>query len=371
MKISILAVAVDLSSQGPTIPPTITIQDVDKASKEEIEQPTVTPSSATTPPGALPDAPAPVIPEWYRTGWKAVAGVADGQVPPSEEQVIKSTLETFLSEVYYGQWYHNAGIVLFAVLATHLATLLRLGFGWILVILAISATYYKTSIQRVRRYARDDIQRELLKTRLATEHESADWLNNFLDRFWLMYEPQLSKSIVGSVDLILQASTPSFLDSLRLSTFTLGTKAPRIDRVRTFPRSEPDIVMMDWSIKFTPSDLIDVTPRQQALQVNPKIVLDVRVGKGLATAAIPILLEDINFEGHLRIKLKLMSNFPHVQLVEISFLERPIIDYVLKPIGGETFGWDVGNVRRISSVTCAFELTECIRFQDYHLSYKT
>lgn len=197
---------------------------------------------------------------------------------------------------------------------------------------------------RVRRHARDDIQRELVKTRLASEHESADWINNFFDRFWLIYEPVLSATIVSSVDQVLSTNTPAFLDSLRLTEFTLGTKAPRIDRVRTFPRTADDIVMMDWGISFTPNDVSDMTPRQAASKVNPKIVLSVRVGKGLATAAMPILLEDITFSGSMRIRMKLMTNFPHVQVVDISFMEKPVIDYVLKPLGGDTFGFDIANV---------------------------
>lgn len=204
-------------------------------------------------------------------------------------------------------------------------------------------------MERVRRRSRDDIQRELVKTRLASEHESADWINNFLDRFWLIYEPVLSATIVSSVDQILSSNTPAFLDSLRLSQFTLGTKAPRIDKVRTFPKTPDDIIMMDWGISFTPTDISEMTPAQAAAKVNPKIVLAVRVGKGLATASMPILLEDITFSGLMRIRLKLMSNFPHVQVVDISFLEKPVIDYVLKPVGGETFGFDIGNVSRHNS----------------------
>jgi Ca2+-dependent lipid-binding protein len=67
------------------------------------------------------------------------------------------------------------------VLSTHFLTRFNFGFGWVFIILAFCATYYKTSIQRVRRNARDDIQRELVKTRLLNEHESAEWMNNFLD----------------------------------------------------------------------------------------------------------------------------------------------------------------------------------------------
>lgn len=101
---------------------------------------------------------------------------------------------------------------------------------------------------------------------------------------------------------------------------------------------------MDWALSFTPNDLEDVTPRQAANRVNPKIVLEIRVGKGMISTGMPILLEDINFSGKMRIKLKLMTNFPHVQKVEMSFLEKPSFDYVLKPIGGETLGFDINSI---------------------------
>jgi len=65
-------------------------------------------------------------------------------------------------------------------------TVLHFGWGWIFIVIAFCASYYDISISRTRQRARDDIQRELVKTRLVTETESADWLNSFLERFWLM-----------------------------------------------------------------------------------------------------------------------------------------------------------------------------------------
>ena len=43
----------------------------------------------------------------------------------------------------------------------------------------------------------------------------------------------------------------------------------------------------------------------------------------------------------MRLKFKLQIPFPHIERVEMSFLERPTIDYVCKPLGGETFGFDI------------------------------
>jgi Ca2+-dependent lipid-binding protein len=101
---------------------------------------------------------------------------------------------------------------------------------------------------------------------------------------------------------------------------------------------------MDWALSFTPNDMQDVTPRMAETRVNPKIVLTIRLGKGFVSTGMPILLEDINFSGRMRIKLKLMPTMPHVQKVEMSFLEKPHFDFVLKPLGGETLGFDINNI---------------------------
>jgi Ca2+-dependent lipid-binding protein len=121
-----------------------------------------------------------------------------------------------------------------------------MGWGWLFIVLAACGSYYTNSMKMLRRAVRDDIQRELVKTRLVKDHETVDWMNNFLDRFWLIYEPILSKTVVSSVDQILSMSAPPMIDSMALSTFTLGTKAPRIESVRTFPHTPEDEVVMDW-----------------------------------------------------------------------------------------------------------------------------
>ncbi|KAL1677515.1 C2 domain-containing protein [Schizophyllum commune] len=339
-------VSIDTGAGASKIVPTIKIEDHDSDKEATV----VDPEEADTPkpPGDMPSGPAPEIPDWYIVGWRQMSHI-DEVDPEDETQRDKSALAELVSEQYYGEWFHNAAIIIFAVFAAHFFARFGFGLGWQLILLSVCCTYYTTSIRRTRRRARDDIQRELTKTRLGSEHETADWINNFLDRFWLIYEPVLSQTIVSSVDQILSSNTPAFLDSLRLSQFTLGNKAPRIEAVRTFPRTEDDIIMMDWQFSFTPNDVEDLTKRQLQGKVNPKIVLTIRVGKGLATAGMPILVEDITFAGHMRIRMKLMSNFPHVQIVDLCFLEKPTIDYVLKPIGGETFGMDIANIPGLSS----------------------
>lgn len=124
-----------------------------------------------------------------------------------------------------------------------------------------------------------------------------------------------------AVDQVLSESCPAFLESLRLTTFTLGTKGPRLDFIRTFPDTEDDVVVMDIKLSFTPADIADLTPRQAAGKVNPKIVLAIKIGKGMASVGKDILTEDIAFTGVMRVKLKLMSNFPNVRARCLSCLE--------------------------------------------------
>ena len=139
------------------------------------------------------------------TGWRQAAGLDSIVARDAKTQEEMGVLADYISEQAYGHWFHNAGIVsshdddrmlysqlthvrqiLFAVLVTRFFTVTGLGWGWIILLLAACASYYTLSIAPTRHRARDDIQRELVKTRLVTETESAEWLNGFLDRFWLM-----------------------------------------------------------------------------------------------------------------------------------------------------------------------------------------
>ena len=327
---------------GKKVDPTLNLNDVDKLNQQEKQAPGSLPAgqpTANLPPGTV-------------AGWAAASLAARGlpldRAVNTDEEAQRDLISTFIGESYLGYFWWNASVIILAVLFTYFATRLGGGIASLLIIGAFCSTYYNTSMRRTRQRARDDITRELAKKKMASEHESADWINHFLSRFWLIYEPVLSATIIGIVDQILVQNCPAGIDSIRMTTFTLGTKAPRIDSVRTFPDTEEDIVMMDWKFNFTPSDVLDLTVKQANQKINPKIVLTVRVGKGFVGAGLPILLEDINFVGHLRLRMKLMSNFPHVQLVDISFMEPPKIDYVLKPIGGNTFGFDIGMIPGLS-----------------------
>ena len=246
-------------------------------------------------------------------------------------------------------WYHNTGVIVFACLGSWVVALLGGGLGWVFIVMACCGTYYRTSIRRVRRNFRDDVNREMAKARLETDTESLEWINSFLVKFWPIYAPVLCQTIINSVDQVLSTSTPAFLDSLRMKTFILGSKPPRLDHVKTYPKAEDDTVLMDWKFSFTPNDVMDLTARQLKNKINPKVALEIRIGKGVISKGMDVLVEDFSFSGLMRIKVKLQIPYPHIERVEICFLGRPEIDYVCKPIGGETLGFDINFIPGLES----------------------
>jgi Ca2+-dependent lipid-binding protein len=278
-----------------------------------------------------------------RTGWAPKFHAEKTEEEQAEGTLLdhQDFLESRIPDKFFGDWYHNVAIIVFACLSSWVIAALGGGVGWVLLVMAACSTYYRTSIRRVRRNFRDDINREMSKQRLETDTESLEWINSFLVKFWPIYAPVLCDTIINSVDQVLSTSTPAFLDSLRLKTFILGTKPPRLEHVKTYPKTEPDTVIMDWKFSFTPNDTMDLTARQMKNKINPKIVLEVRVGKGVVSKGLDVIVEDMACSGLMRVKVKLQLPFPHIERVDVCFLSKPEIDYVCKPLGGDHLGFDI------------------------------
>ncbi|KAF2655015.1 tricalbin [Lophiostoma macrostomum CBS 122681] len=288
---------------------------------------------------------------WERVGWAPRFGLPGSEDPEEEGSLLdhQTWLEGKLEDKFFGDWYHNTGVIIFACLSSWVVAVLGGGLGWVFCIMAICGTYYRTSIRRVRRNARDDLNREMAKSKLENDHESLEWINSFLVKFWPIYAPVLCDTIVASVDQVLSTSTPAFLEGLRMKTFILGTKPPRLEHVKTYPKAQDDIVLMDWKFSFNPNDTEDLTSRQLKNKINPKVVLEIRVGKGVVSKGLDVIVEDMAFSGLMRLKFKLQIPFPHIEKVEMCFLERPHIDYVCKPLGGDTFGFDINFIPGLES----------------------
>lgn len=109
----------NIDTGSSTAVPTITVEDHDGPAPQvtakdapESTQEVEDDAAANEIPGSMPTSPASAIPDWYRVGWRQNAGLDNVPVVEENERV-QSLLETFLSEQFYGDWYHNAAVIVF------------------------------------------------------------------------------------------------------------------------------------------------------------------------------------------------------------------------------------------------------------------
>ncbi len=71
----------------------------------------------------MPQTLASNIPDWYTVGWRSVSGIDQPALAEGEEKD-RSVLNLFLTEQFYGDWYHNAAIIVFVRIESHLIIVL-------------------------------------------------------------------------------------------------------------------------------------------------------------------------------------------------------------------------------------------------------
>ncbi|QPG77061.1 hypothetical protein FOA43_004459 [Brettanomyces nanus] len=284
--------------------------------------------------------------------WEKIGFFIDPKSPPSIEELRSLTYESsgillhsYISEKYYGDLYWNCSLAVNTLIFAWLVGFLGGGLFALVMVLLVCATAYRAELRRFNICLRDDMKRVATIESLDTRIESMDWLNSFLEKFWVIYMPALSEMVITQAnDTLKDVEPPTPIKKLSLDEFTLGTKAPRIESVRAFNKLGNDVYRMDWDFGFTPNDTDGMTKEELNKKVDPKVALGISIGKGVVSASLPVLVENMSFKGNMRITFKLAESFPFIEVVSVMFLEPPEIDYALKPVGGNTFGIDVMSI---------------------------
>lgn len=251
-------------------------------------------------------------------------------------------IESYVIDHFYGDWYWNTSLAI----GTCYFSWLLAKWGWGILSLGLvfvfTTSVYRAEFRRFNRDIRDDMNRINSSNRLESELETMEWLNSFMDKFWVIYMPALSEQVMYQANEVLKDQAPGFgIEALSLDEFTLGSKAPRVDSIKSYTLKGQDHIEMDWAFSFTPNDTDDMTKNEIKKKINPKVALGVTIGKAFIKKSLPILVEDMSFTGRMNIKFKLYDTFPHIKMVSVQFLEAPVIDYALKPVGGDTLGIDI------------------------------
>ena len=271
-------------------------------------------------------------------GWKEVSGYQKGdQLTPTDDIMDLLTRTTFLEERLpewlYGDWYHIVAALTLGAIICWVFGHYKFFLGPVFFVTFPVAAYYRSCIRKYRHKIRLEAQREYSVAAIEDDFESLDWLNVFLEKLWPNVEPFVSEQVCEQGNAVLaNLPLPGFIKQVWIHTFTIGTKPPRVDKVRTLSRTGNDVTVMDWWVSFVPNVTADLTDKQLRNRTNETFVLKAK----LFGLTIPFRLTDASFRAKIRIRLRMMANFPHIQTVNVSLMEAPKFDAVTVPVGGSS-----------------------------------
>lgn len=273
--------------------------------------------------------------------WKMIGNFNhDGKGSPNTADA--RFIKAYILENFLNDWYYNVAIIVGTCVVSW--TSAYLGFSWwsLMFIFTCAGAVLSTEYRRFNRNVRDDLKRITVEETLSQRTESTVWLNSFMSKFWVLYMPVLSQQVEDIVNPSLAGVAPGYgIDALSLAEFTLGSKAPAIESISTNTKTDQGAAEMVFTFAFTPNDVSDMTPVEAREKINPKIVLAVSLGKSFVSKKMNVVMEDINVTGQMRTKIIFGDTFPNIKIVSIQMLEAPIIEFSLKPLGGDTLGLDV------------------------------
>ncbi|CEP61687.1 Tcb3p LALA0_S03e08548g [Lachancea lanzarotensis] len=272
--------------------------------------------------------------------WESIGGFFGSNVAPSSAD--GAAVKGYITERFYNDLYYNMAGLVGTCYFSWLLAYWRFSWLSLFFVFFCAGSVYRTEFRRFNRNIRDDLTGIVVEETLSDRKETTLWLNSFLSKFWVIYMPVLSQQVKDIANPQLAGVAPGYgIDALSLDEFTLGTKSPTIDGITSYTKKGKDIVEMDWEFSFTPNDVSNMTAKEAKEKINPKIALGVTVGKGFVSKSLPVLVEDINCKGRMRITIKLGQSFPNIKIVSLSLMEPPYIDFALKPVGGDTLGLDI------------------------------
>ena len=153
----------------------------------------------------------------------------------------------------------------------------------------------------------------------SSDVEKANWLSNGVKTMWPFLDKAISHDVTGSVNPILAdiCKTTPILRKLALrNSFTLGHIAPTISGVKHVS-SALDEVILDISLRWKgePDVHLDVVT-----SVSPNLVVSV---------------DDLVLDATVRVILRpLCSVWPTFSAITIAMMEKPVMNFSLRAIGG-------------------------------------
>ncbi|KAL7751054.1 hypothetical protein RI367_003634 [Sorochytrium milnesiophthora] len=195
----------------------------------------------------------------------------------------------------------------------------------IIVLLFALKYLYRTAL-RAKPFQVPDVGKD---TPQFMNYESTRWLCLIIKNIWTLLDPNVIQSLIDTVEDSLQENLPSFLNSIGVVDFHLGTNAPTIANVFANKSNQDDSMFLEFDIAV-PSMHIGQTQTSS----NPKVVLEMVIAKKiLPQLTARIVIDNITLRGRLMMHIEFTGEAPFMQTAYIAFQRPPQIDFSIKPMG--------------------------------------
>jgi len=219
-----------------------------------------------------------------------------------------------------------------AIFCSYLITKMGLSIAFVIINIIFFSTIYAFAGRILTKKYENKMRSEVQKQQLDTNQESIEWLNFLLQKIWGTIEPVAADMVPGIVDSILKDSCPSFLHSIRLTKFSLGSEAPRLESVECFDNLEQEEMQMIWHASFVPvtkeEDRYDDNKRKTEIQATAFL------GNDKFQIPLNINVANLTFEGKILLRVRFTHSYPFVKTASVCFMEAPKISCSIKPFVG-------------------------------------
>lgn len=272
--------------------------------------------------------------------WRSVASFnADGR--GVIDKVRAHDIHAYIKGTFYNDIYINVSPIFVTCFFAWLFA--YLGFSWLAlgIVFCFTITTYHNEYRRFNRNIRDDLKRAIMHSTLENKAESIQWLNSFLKKFWVIFTPVMSTDFRGWLNNMLASMNSEGLDNMELTEFTVGSKAPSVHGILTHSIDGKKRISYDMNLEFTPNDIGSMTVKEIHSKVDPRIVLALTFRKGPISKDLKVILENLNVTAKARVEFIFSNVYPNIKSFSFQFLEPPVINFALKPLGGDALGLDV------------------------------
>lgn len=231
-------------------------------------------------------------------------------------------------------------VVVVGILVAYLIGRFRLSIFLLVALIYTVVFKFKRRMQKFKVSLQNLVYSQTRKEKVAGKWETVEWINYVVTRFWTVVEPVISEEVFRKVNTFLYENCPSFLSSISLKEFTLGSLPPKVTGIMFYENVGEDIVQIDGEVFFIPLETSKEAhfffkKASSGVAYNSKVTLVVRVGAKTnfgTTLPLYILVKNISFKAKTRVILTMTKKNFFIKEVEICLLEEPYIDFTLKPM---------------------------------------